>query len=103
MLYIDYRDKIAYSKEKAGKIALSETGHSRSTLWCLEPGQGIVPHVHAGDHIWAVFEGEGLYLSEGAEPLPIGPGTVLIAPAGESHGVENTGTAGLVFLSVSAG
>jgi len=103
MLCVDYRDKIAFSKEKAGKVALSQTDHSRSTLWCLEPGQRIEPHVHAGDHIWTVFEGEGLYLSENAAPVPIGPGTVLVAPAGESHGVENTGTAGLVFLSVSAG
>jgi quercetin dioxygenase-like cupin family protein len=94
MVCLDYREKIAYSDEKAGKIALSDTGHSRSTLWCLLPGQGIAPHVHAGDHIWAVFEGEGDYLSEGKPPRPI---------RGESHGVENTGKAGLVFLSVSAG
>jgi mannose-6-phosphate isomerase-like protein (cupin superfamily) len=59
--------------------------------------------VHAGDHIWAVFEGEGLFLSEGRPPRSIGPGMVLVAPAGESHGVENTGGEGLVFLSVSAG
>lgn len=103
MLCIDYREKIAYSGERANKIALSETEHSRLTLWCLLPGQGIAPHVHAGDHIWAVLEGEGSYLSEGRDPRPICPGTVLVAPAGESHGVENTGGAGLVFLSVSAG
>ncbi len=103
MLRIDYRDRIEYSDEKAGKVALSETGHSRATLWCLAPGQRIAPHVHAGDHIWAVFEGSGSYLSEGGEPQSIGPGTVLVAPAGESHGVENTGSEGLVFLSVSAG
>jgi quercetin dioxygenase-like cupin family protein len=50
-----------------------------------------------------VLEGTGNYLSEGAEVQPIVPGTILVAPAGESHGVENTGEAGLVFLSVSAG
>ena len=103
MLCVDYQEKIAYSREKANKVALSETGHSRLTLWCLLPGQGIVPHVHAGDHIWTVFEGEGNYLSEGQEPRPISPGTVLVAPAGESHGVETSGGAGLGFLSVSAG
>jgi quercetin dioxygenase-like cupin family protein len=103
MVCLDYREKVAYSDEKAGKIALSDTGHSRTTLWCLLPGQGIAPHVHAGDHIWTVFEGEGTYLSEGKTPRPIRPGTLIVAPAGESHGVENTGKAGLVFLSVSAG
>ena len=103
MLCIDYRSKIAFSREKAAKVALAETGHSRSTLWCLLPGQTIVPHVHDGDHIWTVFEGEGNYLSAGKPPQSIRPGTVLVAPAGESHGVENTGEEGLVFLSVSAG
>jgi len=103
MLPIDYREKILYSSEKPAKVALSQTSHSRSTLWCLAPGQRIAPHVHAGDHVWAVFEGEGLYLSEGLTPRPVGPGTVLVAPAGESHGVENTGTEGLVFLSISTG
>ena len=103
MLPIDYREKISYSQQKASKIALSETDHSRSTLWCLLPGQRIEPHVHAGDHIWTVYEGEGNFLSEASEPQPIRAGTVLVAPAGRSHGVENTGEAGLVFLSVSAG
>ena len=103
MVIIDYQDRIAYSQEKANKIVLDETDHSRSTLWCLLPGQRIEPHVHAGDHIWTVFEGEGNYLSVGKEPQPINPGTVLVAPAGESHGVENVGQQGLVFLSVSAG
>jgi len=99
----DYQEQISYSREKANKVVLSETEHSRSTLWCLLPGQHIHPHVHAGDHIWVVFEGSGNYLGEGNAPQPIGPGSVLVAPAGESHGVENTGEEGLVFLSVSAG
>jgi quercetin dioxygenase-like cupin family protein len=103
MFMTDYQDKIAYSKEKANKVVLNEADHSRSTLWCLLPGQKIAPHVHAGDHVWTVLEGTGNYLSEGAEVQPIVPGTILVAPAGESHGVENTGEAGLVFLSVSAG
>jgi len=99
----DYQEKISYSREKANKVVLNETEHSRSTLWCLMPGQHIHPHVHAGDHIWVVFEGEGNYLSEGKAPQAISPGSVLVAPAGASHGVENTGDEGLVFLSVSAG
>lgn len=103
MFVTDYQGKIVYSDEKASKVVLVETDFSRSTLWCLLPGQKIAPHIHAGDHVWTVFEGEGNYLSEGAEPQPIAPGTVLVAPAGESHGVENTGDRGLVFLSVSAG
>jgi len=73
------------------------------TLWCLLPGQGIKPHVHAGDHYWVVLEGEGDYLSAGQDAVAVAPGTLLLAPAGESHGISNSGTEGLVFVSISAG
>jgi len=99
----DYRDKINYSDEKACKVVLTEGIHARTTLWCLKPGQHIHPHVHAGDHVWIVLEGEGVFLSEGQKDLPICPGIILSAPAGISHGVENTGNTGLVFTSISAG
>ena len=99
----DYRDKINYSDEKACKVVLSECNHARTTLWCLKPNQHIHPHVHAGDHVWVILEGEGVFLSEGQENRPIAPGMILSAPAGISHGVENTGSAGLIFASISAG
>ncbi|WP_303722544.1 cupin domain-containing protein [Malonomonas rubra] len=99
----NYQDKIEFSKEKANKVQLGETANSRSTLWCLLPGQHIHPHVHAGDHIWVVLEGEGEFLQEGLEPTSISAGAVLLAPAGDSHGVNNSGSQGLVFVSISAG
>lgn len=97
----DYTDKVAYSKEQANKIILAETPHSRTTLWCLLPGQHIHPHVHAGDHIWVILEGAGRFL--GDSPRDVEPGTVLVAPDGISHGIDNTGSEGLVFVSVSVG
>lgn len=103
MEYVNYQDKVAYNQEKATKVALGETQHGRMTLWCLLPGQHIHPHVHAGDHYWVVLEGQGRYLAEGQPAHEIMPGTLLIAPAGESHGIENSGSEGLVFISVSAG
>ncbi|NOY13431.1 MAG: cupin domain-containing protein [Deltaproteobacteria bacterium] len=99
----NYQEQIAYNQEKANKVQLSTTEYSRATLWCLLPGQHIHPHIHAGDHIWMVLEGVGEFLQEGQAPVAIKPGTVLLAPAGDSHGVSNTGKVGLVFLSVSAG
>jgi quercetin dioxygenase-like cupin family protein len=99
----DYQEKITYNQEKANKVQLGASDISRASLWCLLPGQHIHPHIHAGDHIWMVLEGQGEFLQEGKEPVPIKPGTVLLAPAGDSHGVNNTGEAGLVFLSISAG
>ena len=99
----NYQEEVAFSKDKANKVLLGETDHSRSTLWCLLPGQHIHPHVHAGDHIWVVLEGEGEFLQADKAPLPISPGMVLLAPSGESHGVNNNGGSGLVFISISAG
>jgi len=99
----DYHSQICYSNEKANKVILSEGQHARTTLWCLMPGQHIHAHVHAGDHIWVVFEGEGTFLSEGQPGVPVAPGTILSAPAGVSHGIDNTGSTGLVFVSISAG
>ena len=99
----DYQEKIAYSQEKANKVQLGASEISRATLWCLLPGQHIHPHIHAGDHIWMVLEGSGEFLQADQDPVGIAPGTVLLAPAGDSHGVNNTGAEGLVFLSISAG
>jgi mannose-6-phosphate isomerase-like protein (cupin superfamily) len=76
---------------------------SHTTLWRLKPGQNIHPHIHAGDHIWVVLEGEGLFLTAGDENLPISQRTILSTPAGISHGIENTDQVGLVFVSISAG
>ncbi|TRO83184.1 cupin domain-containing protein [Desulfuromonas acetexigens] len=97
----DYTDKVAYNKEQANKIILAETPHSRTTLWCLLPGQHIHPHVHAGDHIWVILEGTGRFL--GDSPHDVEPGTVVVAPEGVAHGIDNTGGDGLVFVSISAG
>jgi quercetin dioxygenase-like cupin family protein len=99
----DYRDRISYNDDKAGKVVLTVCDHARTTLWCLKPGQQIQPHVHSGDHVWVVLEGEGRFLSEGCEPVTISAGSILSAPAGISHGVENEGSRGLVFASISAG
>ena len=99
----NYQEQIAYNREQANKVQLSTTEHSRTTLWCLLPGQHIHPHVHAGDHLWMVLEGTGEYLQEGQEPVAVQPGLILLTPAGDSHGIRNTGHDGLVFLSVSAG
>lgn len=98
-----YQEKISFNKDKASKVVLSEGPHARTTLWCLNPGQEIHPHVHAGDHVWVVLEGQGLFLSEHADEQPVTPGTILSAPAGISHGIRNNGSQGLVFVSISAG
>lgn len=100
--FYQYRDHVEFNQEKANKVPLGTGAHSRTTLWCLLPGQGIKPHVHAGDHVWIVLEGEGEFLTD-TDSTPIRPGTVLTAPAGGAHGVTANSSDNLVFLSISAG
>jgi quercetin dioxygenase-like cupin family protein len=71
--------------------------------WCLKPGQHIHAHVHAGDHVWVILKGERLFLSDGQPGLPVKAGSIVIAAAGSSRGIDNSGSAGLFFVSVSAG
>ncbi|HEY3488781.1 MAG TPA: cupin domain-containing protein [Candidatus Deferrimicrobiaceae bacterium] len=79
---------------------VAEGTHCKTALWCLEAGQEIHPHVHAGDHVWTVVEGEGWFLTE-KDAHPVEKGSVVFAPAGEAHGMR-AGTQ-LAFVSVSAG
>jgi quercetin dioxygenase-like cupin family protein len=90
----------SFSPEKASKVSLAEGAHARVTLWCLESGQDIHPHAHAGDHVWVVEQGRGWFLRDGEE-IPVDAGTVVFAPAGEVHGMR--AETRLVFVSVSAG
>lgn len=101
-LILDYRSQTVFSKKKANRIPIAASDRSRINLWCLSPGQHIQPHVHDGDHIWVVLEGRGTFLGKDTKS-GLGADTVLFLPAGNSHGIENTGEEGLVFLSVSAG
>lgn len=90
----------SFSPAKAAKAILAEGAHARVTLWCLEAGQDIHPHVHEGDHAWVVTEGEGWFLTADAEH-PVSAGTFLFAPEGEAHGMR--AKTRLTFVSVSAG
>ena len=93
-------DAVVFTAEKANKLSLAEGEHCRVTLWCLEPGQEIHPHAHAGDHVWVVHTGSGWFLS-GGDAHPVAVGSVVFAPAGEIHGMRAESR--LTFVSVSAG
>ena len=100
MIVRSLSDVIAFSPEQASKMTVAEGDHCRVTVWCLEPGQEIRPHVHAGDHVWVVQQGAGWFLSQGQEHR-VSPGVIVFAPAGEVHGMRAEGQ--LVFTSVTAG
>ena len=91
--------KFAFRREQATENqAIKEIG-----LMTLKPGESIGLHKHAdNEDTYIILSGQGLFTDgEGGEYM-VGPQTVTIAVAGESHGLENTGNEDLVFIDVIA-
>lgn len=87
-----------FDAAKMQKINLFETPRFFLDVYCLEVGQAQKPHRHDGaDKVYAVLEGE-VRVSVGAESAVVTAGNAVLAPAGEDHGVENTGTARAALL-----
>lgn len=92
----------SFRPDKMGKSTLFESQRLLVGLNCFEPGQEHALHAHAGmDKVYQVLEGSGLLLLEGRE-LPLGPGTMAVAPEGVPHGIRNTGPGRLVVLAILA-
>lgn len=92
----------AFRPEKMGKATIYASERLLVGTNCFEPGQAHALHAHEGmDKVYQVVAGRGVLLLEGAE-LPMGPGDVVIAPAGVPHGVRNDGGERLVVLAILA-
>jgi mannose-6-phosphate isomerase-like protein (cupin superfamily) len=95
-------DHAVYSSEKMGKSTIFESERIMVGLNAFEPGQEHRLHAHEGmDKVYHVLSGCGLFLLGDREVL-MDAGTMLIAPAGVSHGIRNTGTERLLVLAVLA-
>ena len=78
------------------------TDSATVVAWLVLPGQTIAAHVHPhGQDTWTILSGTGDYQFDATGATrPILAGDVVIARAGEVHGVHNTGTQPLRFVSV---
>ena len=91
--------KFAFRREQATENqAIKEIG-----LMTLKPGDSIGLHKHINNEdTYIIISGQGLFTDgEGGEYM-VGPQTVTIAVAGESHGLENVGNEDLIFIDVIA-
>jgi len=62
------------------------------------PGQATAAHRLSGvDERYVIVSGTGRVQLEGQEPVPVGPGDVVLIPAGASQQIENAGPGELVF------
>jgi quercetin dioxygenase-like cupin family protein len=94
----DPRREAAWRPDKMGKSTLWSSERLMLGVNAFEPGQAHAPHAHAGsDKVYCVVEGRGLF-SLADEVHELGPGDVLVAPAGVEHGVENRSEARLTVL-----
>jgi quercetin dioxygenase-like cupin family protein len=84
------------------RSVVNETEDAAVVAWTVKPGQRISPHVHpTGQDTWTVISGEGNYQFDASgRTVPISAGDIAVAPVGAVHGVTNTGSTPLVFVSV---
>lgn len=95
---ISYKDHIGARAEKYYKGTLFAGKHLMVGINCFEPGQVQAVHDHShADKVYLVMEGTGFF-TVGDEQHTAGPGSVVFAPAGVPHGVENRGDEQLVVL-----
>jgi mannose-6-phosphate isomerase-like protein (cupin superfamily) len=63
------------------------------------PGRGPALHAHDYAEVMIVLEGTATFTA-GEESREVGPGEVVIIPAGEPHGFTNTGEAALRQIDI---
>ena len=91
-------EQVRFAAEKMQKVNLYETTNFFCDVYCLEPGQEQKPHSHdEADKIYYVLYGCGTFLV-GEEEQELGQQQIVIAPAGQAHGVRNTSAARLTLL-----
>ena len=68
----------------------------------VEPGSVSDRHAHErSEQIWIVERGEGILLLENEHTEVLRAGDIVRTPAGEIHGVANSGEEPLVYLAVT--
>jgi len=69
----------------------------------VAPGAKNPPHAHAAsEQVWVALRGSGLLLLEGAATAPFAEGDVVRFAEGDVHGLENTGSVEIVYLSATS-
>ena len=96
--FIDWREHVGVRADKFYKATLWQGKHTMVGLNCLEPKQAQRPHTHEeADKFYFVLEGRG-HFTVGDETREAETGTLIVAPAGVTHGVSNTGDTRLSLL-----
>ena len=84
------------------RSVITESADAAVVAWHVKPGQRIAAHVHPqGQDTWTILSGCGEYqLEADGTSCRIVAGDVVVAHTGCVHGVYNSGSEPLVFISV---
>lgn len=83
----DYRESARFDAERFSPVALAQTERLKVVLTCFEPGQFIPVHAPGVDMALVILEGNGLVVA-GQMESSVGPGAIVVVPAGEFRGVK---------------
>jgi len=95
-------DHAVWNQNKMGKSTIYQSERLLVGVNALEPGQQHALHAHSEtDKVYLVVSGRGQFLLE-KDQFSMGPGEMLVAPAGVPHGVKNDGEERLMVLTFLA-
>jgi quercetin dioxygenase-like cupin family protein len=91
-------DLIAFDPARMAKHRLFETDRTLTDLYCLDPGQEQLVHVHeASDKVVVVMAGRVL-ATVGDDSGEVAQYETVLCPAGEKHAFKNLGPDPAVLL-----
>ncbi|MGH7961955.1 MAG: cupin domain-containing protein [Candidatus Binatia bacterium] len=97
-LFKDVFSQVRFAAEKMQKVNLFDTARMFCDVYCFEPGQEQTAHAHKGsDKVYYILQGTG-QIHVDQETRELGPGSIILAPAGAEHGVRNPGPERLMML-----
>ena len=88
------------ARNDAFRRVVFTTGHVQVVLMTLKPGEDIGAEVHeANDQILHFVTG-AVQAEIGGEARPVGPGDLVVVPAGTRHNFTNTGAEPARFYTI---
>ena len=101
--FIPLAERAVFDAARPTKTDLMAGAHLFAGLNCFEPGQVQVTHVHAGaDKFYLVVSGKAR-ITVGTETRIAEAGTIVRAPAGVPHGVDEALERTVLLVAIAPG
>jgi quercetin dioxygenase-like cupin family protein len=84
----DYHNAVQFAAERFSPVAVAQTERMKIILTCFEPGQFIPVHAPRVDMALVVLEGDAVVVAGSEEEHRVGPGAIVVVPAGQMRGVR---------------